>query len=181
PLIGTVEPGSAAESAGVVAGTEIIRVDNKEVVSWAGVFEQLLNRIGETGYIELQTTQPDSVSPASYRVPINAWQRDTDQPDFLGSLGLVPYTPEIAAVIGQIVEGSPAQQAGLQVGDQILETDEVSIQNWEQWRDIVRASPGRTLPMLVERDAEVINLELTPEEVEENGEIYGLAGVAPEP
>ncbi|MEQ9210551.1 MAG: RIP metalloprotease RseP, partial [Pseudomonadales bacterium] len=61
PLIGTVEPGSAAESAGVVAGTEIIRVDNKEVVSWAGVFEQLLNRIGETGYIELQTTQPDSV------------------------------------------------------------------------------------------------------------------------
>lgn len=181
PLIGSVEPGSAAETAGVVAGTEIIRVDGREVASWAGVFDQLLNRIGETGYIELQTTQPDSLTPTTYRLPINAWQRDTDQPDFLGSLGLVPYTPEIAAVIGQIVEGSPAQQAGLQVGDQILETSEVSIGNWDQWRDIVRASPGRSLSMLVERDGELINLQLTPEEVEENGEAYGLAGVAPSP
>lgn len=181
PLIGAVEPGSAAESAGVIAGTEIIGVDGKEVVSWAGVFDQLLNRIGETGYIELQTSQPDSVNSAIYRLPINAWQRDTDQPDFLGSLGLVPYTPEVAAIIGHIVDGSPAQQAGLQVGDRILETGEVVIENWDQWRGIVRASPGRALPMLVERDAEVITLELIPEEIEENGETFGLAGVAPEP
>jgi len=179
PLIGTVEPGSIAESAGVVAGTEIIRIDGKEVVSWAGVFDQLLNRIGETGYIDLQT-QTTTGSAESYQLPINAWQRNTDQPDFLGSLGLVPYTPEAMAVIGQVVANSSAQQAGLQVGDQILETDEIIIESWAQWRDIVRASPGRMLPMLVDRNGEILNLELTPEETEENGEIYGLAGVAPE-
>ncbi len=181
PLIGSVEANSVAESAGVVAGTEIIEVDNQPVTSWAEVFDQLLNRIGETGHIELETIQPDSGISRSYNLPITAWQRDTDQPDFLGSLGLVPYTPELSAVIGQVVEDSPAQQAGLQVGDRILETAEIRIQGWEQWRDIVRASPGERLGMLVERDGEVVTLELVPGETEENGEVYGLAGVAPQP
>jgi regulator of sigma E protease len=151
------------------------------VTSWTEVFDQLLNRIGETGHIELETIQPDSGISRSYNLPITAWQRDTDQPDFLGSLGLVPYTPELSAVIGQVVEDSPAQQAGLQVGDRILETAEIRIQGWEQWRDIVRASPGERLGMLVERDGEVVTLELVPGETEENGEVYGLAGVAPQP
>ncbi|MEX2366238.1 MAG: RIP metalloprotease RseP, partial [Pseudohongiellaceae bacterium] len=84
------------------------------------------------------------------------------------------------AVIGQVVANSPAQKAGLQVGDKVLETDETIIENWAQWREIVRASPGRMLSMRVDRNGEILNLELTPEETIESGEIYGLAGVAPE-
>ena len=180
PLIGDVQQGSIAETAGVPEGTEIIRIDEKQVVSWADVFDQLLNRIGETGQIEIETLDPESGLSNVYSLPITAWLRDTDQPDFLGSLGLVPYTPEIDAVIGQVVENSSAQQAGLQIGDQILETAEISIESWEQWREVIRSSPSKTLTMRVEREGELLSLELTPGEIEENGQIYGLAGVAPQ-
>jgi len=180
PLIGDVQQNSIAEAAGVNPGLEIIRVDSEPVASWADVFDQLLNRIGETGYVEIEALAPESGLSNLYSLPINSWLRDTDQPDFFGSLGLIPYTPEVDAVIGQVVADSPAQRAGLQVGDQILETDEVSIESWEQWREIVRSSPSRMLTMRIEREGELLNLELMPDEIEEGGEVYGLAGVAPQ-
>jgi regulator of sigma E protease len=180
PLIGDVQQNSIAEAAGVNPGLEIIRVDSEPVGSWADVFDQLLNRIGETGYVEIEALAPESGLSNLYSLPINSWLRDTDQPDFLGSLGLIPYTPEVDAVIGQVVADSPAQRAGLQVGDQILETDEVSIESWEQWREIVRSSPSRMLTMRIEREGELLKLELMPDEIEEGGEVYGLAGVAPQ-
>jgi len=180
PLIGDVQQNSIAEAAGVNPGLEIIRVDSEPVASWADVFDQLLNRIGETGYVEIEALAPESGLSNLYSLPINSWLRDTDQPDFLGSLGLIPYTPEVDAVIGQVLADSPAQRAGLQVGDQILETDEDSIESWEQWQVVFRRFPSRMLTMRIEREGELLNLELMPDEIEEGGEVYGLAGVAPQ-
>ena len=178
PIIGQVEPGSAAYQAGVQPGLEITRVDEHSVTSWGDVFDQLMKRIGETGEINLGLTD-ESAQQISAAVTIQNWLGDTDTPDFLGSLGITPFSPPVEAVIGHIVEGSAAEASGLLVGDRILETAERPIDGWEQWRDIVRSSPGVTLAMLVEREDDVISLRIRPDSREEEGEQIGYAGVAP--
>lgn len=179
PIIGSVKTESAAFEAGVQANTEVLLVDGHEVTSWGDVFEKLMNRIGETGEIQLVLSDLDTSEKSQFSLKVKNWLGDTDKPDFLGSLGIEPYRPEFQAVIGQIVVDSPAEKSGLEVSDLIIETAEKPIENWEQWREIVRASPGISLNMLVERDGEILSLRLTPESKDEEGISVGLAGVAP--
>lgn len=184
PIVGDIEAGSVADSAGMQIQTEIIEVDGVLVTSWEDVFEQLMKRMGETGEIDVLVRDfPQSAAAFEYEysLPITDWLGDTDQPDFLGSLGIGAYTPEIEAVIGQIVADSPAQAAGLMAGDRIVETMEQPISGWEQWRDLIRSSPEKSLSMLVERGDEFVSLQIRPAPIDEEGITVGQAGVAPQP
>ena len=54
-------------------------------------------------------------------VDITDWKLDsTSNQDLVQSLGFVPYRPEVLPMIAQVVKDSPAEQAGLKVGDEIL-------------------------------------------------------------
>lgn len=180
PIVGAVEAGSISERAGVQPNSEILNVDGRAVTSWADVFDQLMKRMGESGDIDLLLADLDTQQQTRASLSIENWHGDTDQPDFLGSLGLTPYRPKYDAVIGQVVPGSPAESAGLEVGDLLIETAEQTIDGWEQWRDIVRASPDQPLNMLVERGGDVVQIRMTPAALDEEGVQIGQAGVAPQ-
>ncbi|MCZ9347191.1 site-2 protease family protein [Streptomyces sp. TRM76130] len=53
---------------------------------------------------------------------------------------------------------SPAAAAGLEAGDTILSFDGVRTDKWEELSDLIRASPGETVPIVVERDGENVTL-----------------------
>jgi membrane-associated protease RseP (regulator of RpoE activity) len=57
---------------------------------------------------------------------------------------------------------APALAAGIEPGDRIVEMNGEAITSWEQSTEIIRASPGRTIDVVVERDGEALALELTP-------------------
>lgn len=57
---------------------------------------------------------------------------------------------------------APALAAGIEPGDRILEMNGEAITSWEQATEIIRASPGRTIDVVVNRDGESLTLELTP-------------------
>ncbi|HEX5000403.1 MAG TPA: RIP metalloprotease RseP [Terriglobia bacterium] len=82
--------------------------------------------------------------------------------------GLFMYGAEVAeymssiAIVGYVEPGSPAEQAGIRTGDRI-----VSIQGKERpdWQDVgsrVFINPEQSLPVTVERDAQRIDVTLTP-------------------
>ncbi|WP_069973995.1 RIP metalloprotease RseP, partial [Pseudomonas putida] len=53
PVIGAVEPGSLAASAGLVAGQEIVSIDGKATSGWSAVNLQLVRRLGESGTLQV--------------------------------------------------------------------------------------------------------------------------------
>jgi membrane-associated protease RseP (regulator of RpoE activity) len=57
---------------------------------------------------------------------------------------------------------APALAAGIEPGDRIVEMNGEAITSWEQATEIIRASPGRTIDVIVDRDGEALALELTP-------------------
>lgn len=182
PLVGMVETDSIAANAGLVEGAEIRAVDGELTGTWADVYDELMPRIGDTGKIQIDWAFPeDSVTQTSY-LNIVRWQSDTAEPDLFGSLGFRPFTPEVKAVIAEVVPDSAAESAGIKAGDRILETNGVDSSVWQRWTEIVRASPGEPLSLLVERGEGIfISLQLVPESQLDNGAEIGLAGVKVQP
>ncbi len=90
----------------------------------------------------------------------------------------VPAPPDIPAVVGSVVPGSPAETAGLEPGDLITRAADKDVGKWEEVRFEILTSPEREVPLTVRRGAQTLDLVLVPSAVPRYG--IGDAGVFPE-
>jgi regulator of sigma E protease len=78
-------------------------------------------------------------------------------------LYIVMGVPQSPALVDKVVDGSPAQKAGIQSGDLILQVDEVKIAQWADLPPVITKSKGRNLQLTVRRGERVIPLRVTPQ------------------
>lgn len=86
--------------------------------------------------------------------------------------------PGEAARVGGLIQGMPAEAAGLQADDLIVAVDGKAIENWEQLSEIISSSGGKRLSLAVERGGERFDLTLAPEPRDDKnifGEVQGKA------
>lgn len=149
PVIANVIPDSPAYTAGLRSGDEIVAVDGQAVTLWQQVTMSMLERLGESGQMQISAVPVGQLDTREYFITLDSWQSDTAEPDPLGSLGLVQY--EIPPVLDTIIAGGAAEQAGLMTGDRIVSVDGRAVSGWIEWVNIVRASPELPLDVVVER------------------------------
>src|SRR5215471_12286568 len=77
----------------------------------------------------------------------------TDVPEFL--IG--------QAVINVVEPGSPADRAGIKPGDQIVSFDGKNSPDWQDVQNTVLTSPGRALPVVIDRNGKKLEFTITPE------------------
>jgi len=75
-----------------------------------------------------------------------------------------PFTP---AVVGEVVPGSPAAEAGFQPDDRIVAIDGQRIERFEEVQRIVALRPGQDLRIVVERDGRRVALETVPQRIQQ--------------
>ncbi len=81
---------------------------------------------------------------------------------FIGVLAVGMPRPE--PVIGTIEPGSPAANAGLAVGDRVVAVGGKQVQWWDDVEDALRARPGESVAIRVQRDAQTIDASLPLED-----------------
>ena len=145
PLIGSVVDGSVAAQAGLEPGMEVVSVDGVETPTWRAVNQRLLRRLGESGEMVFGVRYDDSDLVYESRAQLDRWLIGVEEPDLLGGLGLEPFSPPIPPRIEEVVADSPAALAGLQADDLVVAVDGITIADWGQWVDYVRARPGQQL------------------------------------
>lgn len=177
PVIDSVAPGSIAAQAGLEKGQEILEVDGELTPTWQALNKALLNRLGESGPIRFKVAYPDSHFNYESQADLVGWLRDAADPDPIAGLGITLFLPRIPPVVGEVVAASPAEKAGLKTGDKILQVDDLKIDDWQIWVEYVRKHPGRALQVALERDAQILQITLIPESIEENGQHLGRVGV----
>lgn len=178
PIISDVTPDSVAERAGLAPSWEIISVDGDKTATQRAVAMQLIQRIGDTGQIQLVAQQEGSDYQRSFTLNIQRWlSENTDTADVFGSLGLVLYLPVGEPVIEEVISDSAAQEAGLKAGDRLLKVNEEAIKDWRQWVKVIQANANNTLNIVVERDGLTLPLTITPREVTHRGKAIGQVGV----
>ena len=71
-------------------------------------------------------------------------------------------------VISEVFEGYSADSAGIKVGDQILEIDDVRVSDYdnEQVINLLMGVPGSTVDLLISRNGKQMNFTLTREKIE---------------
>ncbi len=87
----------------------------------------------------------------------------------------------VAPVVGAVLPGSPADQAGMRAGDVIEVVNGKPVHAFEDIRDDVSGHVGVPLDVVVRRDGQDVKLSMTPASVEEQDDIEtthrGMIGI----
>lgn len=160
PIIDDVHPASIAAQAGLNPSDEILQVDGKRTPTWNSVYKALIQKAeyGERTEILVLTSGIEQ----QYALVIP--QVSIDQAgSILDKIGIEPLRPAIKPVLGEIVPDSPAQKAGLKVGDVLLSSQQQTIDNWSKWVELIQASAGKELNIEIQRNEQRLTLTLTPQ------------------
>ncbi len=83
-----------------------------------------------------------------------------------------PFFPRFPAVIGEIVEDAPAEEAGFESGDKILEVNGEPIVYWSDFTKFMRGKESEELSMIVLREGQEVEINVTSDD-------EGKVGIGP--
>ena len=155
---------SAAAQAGLKRGDLVKTVNGEPIQGWSelrwAIIQSAIHKEGlklvaeRPGYGELRAALP---AEAAAHVSL--------EDDVPAALGLELMRPP--PVIGRMEEGGAARRAGMLKGDVIVAVDGQPVTDARSFRDEILRSPGRKLLVTVQRGGRPLQLELTPEAVED--------------
>ncbi|MCU7948178.1 MAG: sigma E protease regulator RseP [Candidatus Thiodiazotropha sp. (ex Cardiolucina cf. quadrata)] len=177
PLVGKVESGSIAEQVGFIPGDEILSVANQSTPTWESVVYILLSEALDSTSLSIQVRNKTG-DEQHYRLQSLGLSDLSEDGRLLQNLGLTPDRPILPPVIGDVLVGEPAEEAGLRPGDRIISVDGSAVDNWNDWVSYVREHPSVALNLEVDRDGETISMVITPATIESEGETIGRIGAS---
>ena len=176
PIIGDVAKDSLAAQASLTSGEVIQTINGEPVSSWQEARWILLEESLESKSVKIEAI--NQTNELFQHTLSFAGINNDSEIDVLKKIGIAEYRPIIPAIIGEILADSAAEQAGFKVDDKILSIDSVTINNWEQVVNIVKASPNKELWFEIERAQKIVRIAAIPEKAEENGVSVGRIGAA---
>lgn len=178
PMLGEVSAATPAAQAAFQRGEIITRIGDEPVATWQDARWVLLRQVMEAPKLSIEVlTAQQSTTIRS--LDVSTITSDDLEGDFLEKLGLVHIQSDLAAKIGGLLPDGAAIKAGLQVGDEVVAVNRQNIRRWEDWVKWVRQSPNKTLSVTIQRGTTQQVIELTPDDVEENGKRIGRVGASP--
>ena len=94
------------------------------------------------------------------------------------SMIVIGYTGYDEPVISGVVEGFPAQEAGLTEGDRIVKKNNKKINIWREISYYNMFHPGETVDLVYERDGEKRETTITPKKDEDGNYLIGITSPA---
>ncbi|MEY2665894.1 MAG: hypothetical protein RLZZ384_65 [Pseudomonadota bacterium] len=161
PILGTATPNSIAQEAGFSEGDEIIAVNDEITPTWTQAMSSIMSTALEgDSTISVKVKSSDMIERVK-TLHFDASQ--TQNPDALyAKLGLQLLSPALQPIIGNVLENGAAKTAGFKSHDIILRANDTPVSQWQQWVDIIKASPNQALQILIERDGVQSTLVLIP-------------------
>ncbi|NQZ82492.1 MAG: sigma E protease regulator RseP [Colwellia sp.] len=179
PVIGNILPNSIAAQAQLPDNVEIVSVANKATSDWQDVNLALIGEIGSKT-IDIQTKSSDSQRINKLTLNTQGWKFSPEKMSAMESLGIKPFSPQVYSELAHVAKDSPAERAGLLIGDVLIALNGQSIDgNWQQFSDEIKKFPNQQVNVTITRDNVINTLTVTPDAIERNGVRMGYLGVSP--
>jgi len=155
-VIGHVAPASVAEQSGLQVGDRITAVQGREVHSWQQMEELLKQRVGEQAELTLSRNE----KTMDLTVRLAQQEKDPLLMDVAGQV--LGFTPGLLVSVEDVVESSPARQAGLLKGDVIQQINGRTVSNVNQFIDQVKDHADQVVKIVVKREQTLLELDVIP-------------------
>lgn len=175
--VGKVIPNSPAAIAQMQVGDKIIAVDGKETQTWEKLNFALIDRVGETGSVNVDVDRAGSEK--NIVLPIKDFLKNQNE-SALDVLGFLPYRPVIPAVVTELTQDGAAIRQGMKVGDRIVSINGQAMKDWFDVVEVVQHSPEKLLniDVLRMRNSQLVHLQVMPQGKRDNmGQVSGVLGV----
>ena len=162
--IGVVLPEGPAAAAGLLSGDRIVALDGEAVSDWQAVSMTFLTSPGRPIAVEYERAgerRTTTLTPAT----IPRYE--------LGDPGLFSAAPPR---VRQVLEGSPAERAGLRFGDALLAVNGRPLATVEEFQTAIRPLTGQEARIEIERDERRLTVVAVPELRDGNGAIGIIIG-----
>jgi regulator of sigma E protease len=165
-VVGMVEPGSAAQRAGLEAGDRVVTIEGEAIESWQDLMFAILTSPEKPLRLEYERLAGTG-SAGTSRVATTLRPERVPR-DEVGEAGVHPLV-----VIGEVLPGSAAEAAGIEVGDAVLAIEGQGIQSFTGLREQVVDRPGQPLEVLVLRQGAPRTLTVVPR-ADRQGALIGV-------
>jgi len=154
-------PQHVAVAPAVLPGDRIVSVNNVNTPTWRQVYEEL-SKLKPGDSVALVVSRQGASETLSERTPAGPV---ADWSELVGF-------PQEAPVAGDVGIDTPAEKAGIKVGDTFVSIDGRPVTTWMQLPDYVRNSDGHQIQFVLSRGSQKIQLGVAP--------IKGMTPDAPE-
>ena len=162
PVVGVIDPNSPAAEADIQPGDRVLTFGGEPVETWNELYLKILLHPRQTKEIVLERNGQRVTTVLA----IEADRNET---------GVRSLFPNTGVLVGGVVPGTPAEEAGLETGDRIVSIDGVEMTIVSVLYRTIQQAPGRELGFVVEREGETFTRTIVPRD--EGGE--GKIGIRP--
>jgi regulator of sigma E protease len=166
-----VTPGSPAAEAGFHAGDVIQSFDSVENPDWEKVYERAKLNVNQL--VPVTVNRGGNSLNLTFRVPADAGGDDFD----LSDAGLLAQYLPGPIMVQQVESGTPAEQAGLRVGDAIESVDGHPFHTVDTLLAYMKSGQGAPLDLTVLRNGATVQLVAHPAKLDANGYKLGFVTV----
>ena len=154
--LGWVKENSLAQKAGLKTGDKISNVQGKSNPLWSDVRYQIFANIDQNLEMDVQRGEQQLHVTLPVHIP------EKEEGDIVEELGMVPSEPTVVDVIEK---GKPADNAGIQAGDEILAVNETSVKNAGVVGlfEVLQKSKDQPAKISILRKGEPKDLTVTPQ------------------
>jgi regulator of sigma E protease len=151
PVVGWVETGSPEELAGICPGDRIVAVNGKEVKTWTQLMEDVAFSLEPT----VNVTVERKGERFNYLLEAKLNERL--------NVKMLEVYPREHPFAQKVFPNSPAERAGLRLGDQFVSVEGAPVYSSEQLRALVGKRAGEVTEVKVLRNGQPLTLAVTPE------------------
>ncbi|GAB4491290.1 MAG: RIP metalloprotease RseP [Thermodesulfovibrionales bacterium] len=180
PDLGKPAAGSSAERAGIQAGDRVVEMNGKAIASWKEIDDALTANKGSL--LRLRVKRGGEILEFSLQPERKTGRNFFGEPEPYWDAGL---TLLMRPVVGEVMRGSPAEQAGLKKGDVIVSIGGTNLSTWQEMTALIHENPDRPLVFVVRQNGTETEKTITPraekEKLPDGAEkTIGRIGVKPE-
>jgi len=177
PVLAEPAAGSPAQAAGFRPGDTVRAVNGQPLSTWSDLRWRVLKGALQKEQLEIEVVD-ERQQPASRRLDLSGLSAADIEGDVLRRAGLQLQAPSLDPVLGEIVDDSPAQAAGLRPGDRVVRVQDSPVRTWQEFVKAINQNPGKRLTLIVERGGSTIGIEVTPRAEKVGDETIGRIGAA---
>jgi regulator of sigma E protease len=178
PIVGDIRANTPAAYAEFKPGEEIVAIDGKATPIWDVAMQAFLPAIIQHREVNVEVLTSQGVT-TNRTLDFGKVNQEVAPDVFFEIIGFSPWRPAINAVVGQVLDDSPAAKAGLQKHDKIVAINDVKIKDWFALVEYVSERPNKELTLSIVRNGQGIDKTLITGTAEIKGKTIGRIGIGP--